>query len=328
MLGGAGLGSAVKPGGQDTSTVGITERDPYTIRETFVVRPPDLPPPPEQVMLNTGRPHRLERGLWMHVFSFLRPSDLAHCLQVCKAWNRWAIHHSLWPSINLARTNIKQTHLCGSVLRQPRSLDLTNAAISYKQLAWLVARLPQLKELSLSGQPWATISALCSPNTPLLRSLTVSWATGIQPACFEELIEPPVGVKPGLTPSLSRLHQLRYLDLSGTEINDSSLELISAHLPLLEVLNLTCCMRITDAGLEALACQGRPLLLSLQALCLVRCLGLTDKCLPPLANLQRLRSLNLSKIPHISRTACSRFLQQYSYRQLSMTVPGIFSVVD
>lgn len=313
---------------EEGSVAGSAEKDPSVLKQTFVVRPLALPPPPEQVLTSSGKPHRLERGLWMKVFAHLSPADLSRCLQVCKAWNRWCIHSSLWTTLNLSRTHIKQAHLCGAVLRQPRCLDLASAHISQRQLAWLLARLPQLKSLTLASQPWATICALCSPCTPLLRSLVLSWATGIQPACFQELVEPPVGVRPGLTPNLSRLHQLRHLDLSGTEVGDASLGLISTHMGLLESLDLRACMRVTDAGAEALVSQGKPLLMSLLSLNLCRCLGLTDKCFGSLTCLQRLRRLDVSRIPHITRGACYRFIQQYTWRPLHMASPTIFTAVD
>ncbi|XP_025092678.1 lysine-specific demethylase 2A-like isoform X3 [Pomacea canaliculata] len=325
---GSFTGSGSKSRGQDCNTESATGKDLRGVKEIFVVRPAALSSPPEHVLLATGKAHRLERQHWMKVFTHLAPSDLSHCLQVCKAWNRWCIHPTLWRSIDLSRTQIKQQHLCGIVLRQSSKLNLSNASISRKQLAWLVARLPQLKELNLSGQPWAAVSALCSPSTPLLRKLVLSWTTGLLQPCFQELVEPPVGVKPGISPNLSRLHQLRHLDLGGTEISDASLGLISDHLGLLEVLNLTCCMRITDMGLEALACKGRPLVLSLKDVCLCRCLGLTDKCFLSLMALQRLHSLDVSKIPHLSRTACGHFLHQYSYRKLQYSGSGVFMAVE
>lgn len=325
---GATNSPANKPRGQEGSTESGVCKEMREGKESFVVRPAAIPPPPEQMLLVTGKPHRLERKLWMRIFGYLPQPDLSRCLQVCKSWNRWCIHPSLWRLIKLMRLHIKQVHLCGVVLRQPQCLNLAHAVVSRKQLAWLVARLPQLKDLNLSGLPWAAVCALCSPSTPLLRTLVLSWATGLHQNCFQELIEPPIGVRPGLSPILSRLHQLRHLDLSGTEISDASLGLISMHLAFLEALHLTCCMHITDTGLENLACFGRPLLQSLQVLILCRCMGLTDKCFVPLVNLQQLHTLNLSKIPHITRGACSRFMQQYSYRQLKMFVHGMFSALD
>lgn len=326
---GASFHGAGAPGGkargQDESGA---EREPSAAKQTFVVRPLALPPPPEQVSTSSGKPHRLERPLWMKAFAYLSPAELSRCLRVCKAWNRWCIQPTLWPSVNLARTHVRQAHLLGTVLRQPRHLNLASAHASQRQLAWLVARLPQLRSLTLASQPWATICALCSPCTPLLRSLVLSWATGVQPACFQELVEPPSGVRPGLAPSLSRLHQLRHLDLSGTEVGDPSLALISAHMGLLESLDLRACMRVTDGGMEALVSQGRPLPMSLLALNLCRCLGLTDRCFGSLARLQRLRRLDISRVPHITRSACCRFVQHYTWRPLAMTSPTVFAAVD
>ncbi|KAL8580313.1 hypothetical protein ACOMHN_030937 [Nucella lapillus] len=324
-----GVGAAGNKGRSQEEGPGVgLEKDSSLLRHAFVVRPLVLPPPPEQVTMVTGKPHPLERGVWMKVFRYLTPAELSRCLQVCQTWNRWCIHPSLWASINLPRTFIKQMHLLGTVLRQPRTLNLASAHLSQKQLGWLIPRLPQVKSLTLASQPWATVCALCSPSTPLLRSLVLSWATGIRPACFQELIEPPVGVRPGLTPNLSRLHQLRHLDLSGTEIGDSSLALVSAHLGLLESLDLRACMKVTDAGMEALVTQGRPILMSLLSLNLCRCWGLTDKCLVSLTALQRMRHLDISRIPHITRSALYHFSQQYTWRPLSMTSPAVFTVAE
>ncbi|XP_076434796.1 lysine-specific demethylase 2B-like [Babylonia areolata] len=321
-------GTGSKGRGQEEGSSSGVEKDSGVMRHAFVVRPLALPPPPEQVMTTSGKPHCLERGLWMKVFRYLPPADLSRCLQVCKTWNRWAIHPSLWTWVSLARTHLKQAHLMGVVLRQPRSLNLASAHLSHKQLAWLVPRLPHLRSLTLASQPWATVCALCSPSTPLLRSLVLSWATGIRPDRFQELIEPPLGVRPGLTPSLSRLHQLRHLDLSGTEVGDSSLGLVSAHLGLLETLDLRACMKLTDAGLQALVTQGRPLLMSLLSLNLCRCWGLTDRCLTSLMALQRMRHLDVSRIPTISRPALYHFSQHYSWRPLQMASLAVFTVAE
>jgi F-box/leucine-rich repeat protein 10/11 len=267
----------------------------------------------------------------MKIFAFLPPADLSRCLAVCRTFNRWAIHPTLWPTISLARTHVRGQHLCGVVLRQPRSLNLASALVSHKQLAWLLARLPQLKSLTLASQPWATVCAMCSPCTPLLRSLVLSWATGLHSLCFKELIEPPVAVRPGLsTPYLSRLHQLRHLDLSGTEVGDEGLALISAHLAFLESLDVRACMRLTDTGLDALAMPGRNLLLSLQSLNLCRCVAVTDRCFTALCALQRLRHLDVSRIPGVTRQACCRFAQVYTWRTLHTTAlsPAVFTAVE
>ena len=115
--------------------------------------------------------------------------------------------------------------------------------------------------------------------------------------------------------------------MSGTEIGDASLGVVSQHLGLLEELDLRACVRVTDAGLEMLVTPGRPLLLSLCQVNLCRCLAVTDAGLPHLAALQRLKRLDVTRIPGVTREGCSRFLQGYTWRPLTTASPGVIAAV-
>lgn len=209
------------------------------------------------------------------------------------------------------------------MLRQPRSLKLASSVISYTQLSWLIARLPGLRHLDLSNLSWASICALCSSDCPLLRSLDLSWATGIRDLCFRELASPPVNLKPGQR-NISRLSRLERLSLTGTDINDQSLEVIATHLPKLMALDLTCCMRVTDRGIRALVQRGSPC--HLREIRLVKCVQLTERCLDSLATCRELSFLALTDIPAITQEACVRFSRSYKHRTLRAHAHGIISI--
>ena len=57
------------------------------------------------------------------------------------------------------------------VRRQPESLELSWTDLDAKQLLWLLQRLPRLKSLRLAGLSQATVEALATTATPLLRRL-------------------------------------------------------------------------------------------------------------------------------------------------------------
>ena len=314
------------PGGDG----GAGEGGSHTAKDApkYVVRPIPPPPPQEHVVMESGRYHCLDRSVWMKVFSNLSLIDLSHCLRVCKAWNRWTIHPSFWRRVDLSGAAVKHTHLRWVVLRQPKAIDMSRCFVSQRQLLWLLARLPHLKSLTLSSHPWATICALCSHSTPNLRALVLSWAVGLRSECFRELLEQPCSgpiLRPGMDTHLPRLRLLHHLDLTGTEVDDSCLELISVHLVFLQSLELSACMRLTDTGVGSLTTPGRPLVRSLSALSLYRCLSLTDKCLEVLVSLQNLRRLDLSRIPGITVSAYRWFQDHYTWRCLQMTTQAIFT---
>lgn len=54
----------------------------------------------------------------------------------------------------------------------------------------------------LAGCSWIAVSALCSSNCPLLRTLDVQWVEGLKDAQMRDLLSPPTDNRPGesLTP--------------------------------------------------------------------------------------------------------------------------------
>lgn len=291
--------------------------------KNYVVRPPPPSHIPEHVYMTNDLPHPLQRSLWTHIFRYLTQSEKARISAVCRTFDCWVLDPSLWYELNLSRTSIKQVHLRGIMIRQPRSLKLASAVISQAQLCWLIARLPGLRHLDLSKLSWASICALCSADCPLLRSLHLSWATGIRDLCFRELASPPANLKPGQK-NISRLCRLERLSLTGTDINDQSLETLATHLPKLMALDLTCCMRVTDRGIRALVQLGAPC--HLREIRLVKCVQLTERCLDSLATCRELNFLALTDIPAISQEACIRFSRNYKHRTLRAHAKGIVSL--
>uniref|UniRef100_A0A2C9KCL6 [histone H3]-dimethyl-L-lysine(36) demethylase n=1 Tax=Biomphalaria glabrata TaxID=6526 RepID=A0A2C9KCL6_BIOGL len=300
-----------------------TDYAPKVPLKNYVIRPAPQTNIPEFVTMADNTPHPLPHAIWTLIFHYLPQSDLVKLSSVCRTFDCWALDPTLWYQINLSRKSIKQVHLKGVMLRQPRSLKLASSVISYAQLSWLIARLPGLRHLDLSNLSWASICALCSSDCPLLRSLNLSWATGIRDLCFRELASPPINLKPGQR-NISRLSCLERLSLTGTDINDQSLEVIATHLPKLMALDLTCCMRVTDRGIKALVQLGAPC--HLREIKLVKCVQLTERCLESLASCRDLSFLALTDIPAITQEACMRFSRNYKYRTLRAHAQGIISV--
>ncbi|GFO37757.1 lysine-specific demethylase 2b [Plakobranchus ocellatus] len=322
---GSGDGGDRPPGPSPERLRWGTDYAPKVPIKNYVVRPAPPLNIPEFVPLANGSPHPLPRQLWSAVFRWLPQSDLARLSSVCRTFDCWVLDPVLWPSLDLSRHSLQPVHLRGIVLRQPRTLKLASAVVSYTQLSWLVARLPGLRHLDLSNLSWASIGALCSADCPLLRSLDLSWATGIRDLCFRELASPPVNLKPGQR-NISRLSRLERLSLTGTDINDQSLKTISLHLPRLTALDLTCCMRVTDRGIRALVQMSSAGPCRLRELRLVKCVQLTERCLEALASCQDLTYLALTDNPAISQEACVRFSRNYKHRTLRAHAHGIISV--
>ncbi|XP_053376119.1 lysine-specific demethylase 2B-like isoform X2 [Mercenaria mercenaria] len=277
----------------------IEKRNLPIIKPQFVVRPAPISPPDDYCVMNNGQKHPLSRKLWTYIFSFLPCADLARCQAVCQIWNRWCINPDLWKKIDLSKKRIVQTHLMGIVRRQPEYLDLSAVIMTQKQILWLLERIPLLKTLIVSKCSWATISGLCMSACPLLYKLDVSWATGLNDRCFEDLISPPVDRKPAVK-NISRLHRLKSVHLSGTEITDVSLELMTLHLAQLEELNISYCTRITDRGIQILASSKSPTQDSLKVLNISGCRGLTEVSLDAIKNFSKLKELfamNCIRIP-------------------------------
>ncbi len=293
-------------------------RQPQVVHK-YVVRPAPVPPPPKYFQTALGGNHALDRGIWMYVFAYLSHVDLCRCMRVCKVWCRWCLDPRLWSTINLSRERIRQGHLVGVVRRQPKSLDLSWSNPSRRQLEWLLARLPHVKRINLAGNSWAAINAMCSSSSPLLHVLDLSWVEGLCDPCVQDLFSPPVDHRPGVDDSMSRLHRLQHLDLTGTDISDVAVEVLLRHVKHLQKLNLSYCVRITDQTLANVAAEDACTQRELRQLVLTGCHRLTDACFDDLVRLEGIESVCLDKCGNVTVEGCERFMEQKRHQRFVMT---------
>ncbi|XP_060069633.1 lysine-specific demethylase 2B-like [Ylistrum balloti] len=262
-------------------------KEPKLVLERYVIRPAPPSPPPDHLELNTGRKHVLKRMMWLKIFSYLSSSDLVRCMAVNKMWYRWCLHHTLWMYIDISNRRVLQTHLIGIVKRQPFSLKLDSVTMTQMQLSWLLARIPQLKEVSLASCSWATVSALCL-SCPLLASLNLNWVSGLSEDGFQDIITPPTERIPGMQ-DVSRLHCLKVLCLAGTGITDSSLALMAEHLTRMENLDLSYCTKLSNAGMEVLLSPHWSIHKTIKKMDLSGCRRITEAVLDLLSACNKLR---------------------------------------
>ncbi|VDI45850.1 F-box and leucine-rich repeat protein 10/11 [Mytilus galloprovincialis] len=303
--------------------------EPLKDIKRYVIRPPPPPPPADYFVMNNGKNHPLCREIWMKIFAHLNPTSLVKSLGCCKTWNRWCMHHTLWKTINLSGKYIYQVHLIGIVKRQPSTLILKSSKLTHKQLAWLLARIPQLKTLSLSSCSWAVVSALGFAVCPLLYSLDISWIT-MSDEQFRDIIRPPADRHPGMV-DISRLHKLKHLSVAGTEISNTSLSEIPNHLISLEKLDISYCPRMTDDGIRQLLLPGNSVTQSLIALDISGCTKITDLTLKYLVKKMIVRIDQYSKyIPsgtcilhtnqEMSQKICQNGIRFYCIEKLSLII--------
>lgn len=278
-------------------------------RPLYVVRPAPPPPPPNAIPRELQSPSSLvqDRNILLPVFRWLTVEDLGRCASVCRAWSRVSIDPSLWRHTDLSRRRLAASLLAGVVRRQPEALILDWTSVAKRQLAWLIARLPQLKELSLRGCHWAGVSALRTCACPPLSVLDMSFVAGLNDASLRDVLSPPPDSRPGLVDTKSRLRGLRTLCLAGCDISDVALRYITQHLPRLTVLDISSCSRVTDAGVAQLATPPASTMDTLQTLDLSSCRLLTDASLEHLARCDALSRLDLRHTPNVTAAAIAKF---------------------
>ncbi|XP_031434162.1 lysine-specific demethylase 2B isoform X2 [Clupea harengus] len=282
-------------------------------QERHVIRPPPISPPPDSLLLANGRQHVMRREVWMAVFTHLTHQDLCVCMRVCKTWNRWGCDKRLWTRIDLNRCkSITPLMLSGIIRRQPVSLNLSWTNISKKQLSWLINRLPGLRALQLAGCSWAAASALCTASCPLLHSLHLQWVEGLKDAQMEDLLSPPTDTRPGQLESRSKLRNVVDLRLAGLDITDSSLRLLTLHLPLLSRLDLSYCNHINDQSINMLTAVGTSTRDSLTEINLSVCNQVTDQSLAYFKRCGSICHIDLRYCKQVTKEGCEQFIAEMS----------------
>ncbi|XP_063541414.1 jmjC domain-containing histone demethylation protein 1 [Cydia strobilella] len=266
---------------------------------------PVRPAPPAGAGLAWSGSSWLDRSAMLCVFARLTPSELATCALVCKAWAEYSMDPSLWRSMSFVQVRVSAAQLAGIARRQPLSLGLEWCHLARRQLAWLLARLPALRSLSLAGSPAEAALALRSSTCPPLTSLDLSFARCLDDAKLRGVLAPPENSRPGggnrTGAEPSRLAALAVLRLPGTDITDVAMRYVVQALPKLVELDASSCARLTDAGAAQLAHHG------LQRLSLGGCRLLTEAALDHLARCPNLIRLDLRHVPLVSTQAVIKF---------------------
>ena len=258
-------------------------------------------------------PAPMNRSVMLRVFSHLSVKDLQNVMQVCKPWAQWAIHPSLWKTIRLTHKKINVRHLMGVVRRQPDCLDLSWSRLTKEQLSWVLARLPQLRELHLEGQSWQTISCLTAPYCPPLSVLNISYCEGIIDSTLNALLSSPRNHRPGHRDTTTRLKQLTDLRLAGTQVGDEGVCSIVRSLPFLTALNLSSCLHITEMTAALLAHPSSVVSHSLSFLDLRGCHRIAPTCLPSLKCLPLLAKLAIHPCSQIPLKALKVWGKHHGY---------------
>ncbi|XP_035225018.1 lysine-specific demethylase 2A-like isoform X2 [Stegodyphus dumicola] len=299
------------PSAQNPKISSMLRDSPHLKKPKYVVRPaPVVEDNSEEKIRNScsGLENlAMEKEVMLPVFQFLAVKDLYTCQLVCKTWNRWSVDPRLWTLMDLTRRKITASTLIGIVRRQPITLNLSWTNLSRRQLAWLIARLPQMKELILSGCSSASVAALCTCNCPLLRSLDLSWVEGLNDSVIRDLLAPPPDSRPGFIESKTRLRHLTEVKLAGADISDVSVRLLAHHLPLLSKLDLSHCHKVTDMGIAVL---GAAKAARLQSLDVSSCSNITDTSLEALKRCSNLIHLDLRDCGQVTEAACLKFVGQ------------------
>ncbi|XP_035448164.2 jmjC domain-containing histone demethylation protein 1 [Spodoptera frugiperda] len=265
---------------------------------------PIRPAPSMGVACNPAGSPWLDREAMLCVFAKLTPHELATCALVCKAWAEYSMDPSLWRSMSFVQVRVSAAQLAGIARRQPLSLGLEWCHLARRQLAWLLARLPALRSLSLAGSPAEAALALRSGACPPLSALDLSFARALDDAKLRGILAPPESCRPGgdtTRAEPSRLAALAVLRLPGTDITDVAMRYVVQALPRLVELDASSCARLTDAGAAQLAHHG------LQRLSLAGCRLLTEAALDHLARCPNLVRLDLRHVPLVSTQAVIKF---------------------
>lgn len=278
----------------------ITSSNKQLKKPIFPVRPAG----PSLSMSNNGN-LALDHSVLLSVFKFLPHDTLVMCSLVCKAWAQVSIDPLLWRRMNCSEHKLSAALLTAIVRRQPEHLFLDWTILAKRQLAWMIARIPSMKNLSLEGVPIQSVFGLHTCLCPQLHTLNLSFVRGLNDHAIREILSPPKDSRPG-TDSKSRLRNLRCLKLSGTDITDVALRYITQGLPMMVQLDLSSCQRITDAGVCQIGISPSAIK-TLYELDLSSCKLITETSLEHLSKCETLTRLDLRFVPQVSTQAVIKF---------------------
>ncbi|KAG5680189.1 hypothetical protein PVAND_009714 [Polypedilum vanderplanki] len=273
-------------------------------KPNYPVRPADRPSSSSSTLSMNGN-YAIDPKILLLVFKYLPQDVLVSCSLVCKTWAQVSIDPSLWKKMNCSEHKLSASLLMAIVRRQPMHLILDWTILAKRQLSWMIARIPSMKNLSLEGVPIQSIFGLHTCLCPQLHTLNLSFVRGLNDHAIREILSPPKDSRPG-TDSKSRLRNLRCLKLSGNEITDVALRYITQGLPNLVQLDLSSCQRITDAGVCQIGISPCAIK-TLYELDLSSCKLITEVSLDHLSKCEALTRLDLRYVPQVSTQAVIKF---------------------
>jgi len=273
-------------------------------KPVYPVRPAQGPGAASQSSSGTGN-LALDSTVLLSVFKFLPHDTLVMNSLVCKTWAQISINPLLWRRMNCAEHKLSAVLLMAIVRRQPEHLILDWTILAKRQLAWMIARIPSMKILSLEGVPIQSVFGLHTCLCPQLHTLNLSFVRGLNDHAIREILSPPKDSRPG-TDSKSRLRNLRCLKLSGTDVTDVALRYITQGLPNLVQLDLSSCQRITDVGVCQIGTSINAIK-TLYELDLSSCKLITEVSLDYLSKCECLTRLDLRYVPQVSTQAVIKF---------------------
>ncbi|XP_050442390.1 jmjC domain-containing histone demethylation protein 1 isoform X3 [Adelges cooleyi] len=258
---------------------------------------------------NGQQHHYADAACVLPVFKYLKPSDLARCALVCRAWSSMSVDVSLWRRLDVTGKRLTAACLAGIVKRQPEVLVMDWTAIAKRQLEWMITKLTRLKELSLQGCSWSGVTALRSSVVPpSLTMLDLSFVTGMNDASLRDILSPPSDSRSSSNETRTRFRNLKTLKLAGVDISDVSLRYVVQYAPNLVELDLSQCFRVTDAGMAQLTTPIANAVSTLETLDLSGCTGITDVSLDHLVKCTALKRLDMKHTPKVTTTAINKFL--------------------
>lgn len=248
----------------------------------------------------------LDATCMLAVFRHLPPEALVNCSMVCKTWSTLSVDPRLWRRMNCSHHKLSASLLTAIVRRQPEHLILDWTTLAKRQLAWVIGRIPALKNLSIQGTPISAVLGLHTCLCPPLHTLDLSFVRGLNDSAIRDILSPPKDSRPGLSDSKSRLRNLKHLKLAGTDISDVALRYITQGVPSLIHLDLSSCQRVTDAGVAQIGTCASAIN-CLVELDLSSCKLVTESCLEYLGKCEALTWLDLRHVPQVSTQAVIKF---------------------
>jgi Leucine-rich repeat (LRR) protein len=240
------------------------------------------------------------------IFNYLTIKDLFQASAVCKDWSTitWTSQTKLnfsplWSQLTsekvirlLSKTNPNKL----TCVNLYHCLNITDPVVDY-----LIAERPYISKLVLTLCDQISPSALARiGNFKKLASLDVSFCQTVtdEPLkswanlqCLERLFMSHCRsiTNDGIR-SLKELPKLKQFHLSSSHqlITDEGVELIAAQFPNLEILDLSYCKKVTDAGIKHLA-----QLKNLKTLDVSCCPSVSDESISVLVGLKNLEKLNM-----------------------------------